>query len=67
MSLIIFIGTAGSQQKGDEVELTVRKLRLQNQLHSKRSLLRIGRKEDTGYKTEILNGSLKLPAQYNVL
>lgn len=68
MSLIILIGTAGSQQKGDEVKLAVTKLRLQNHLHSKWSLLRTGRKDtkrilDT---KQILNGSLKLPAQYNV-
>lgn len=69
MSLIILIGTAGSQQKGDEVKLAVRKLRLQNRLHSKRSLLRTGRKDTKRILDikQILNGSLKLPAQYNVL
>ena len=67
MPVRVFIGTAGSQHKEAEGELAVKKLRLQNQLHSKRALLRIERREDAGCKTELLNGSLKVSAQYDVL
>lgn len=67
MPVGVFIGTAGSQHKEAEGELAVKKLRLQYQLHPERSLLRTERREDAECKTETLNGSLKVSAQYDVL
>lgn len=41
MQVRVFIGTAGSWHKEAEGESEVKKLRLQNQLHSERSFLGI--------------------------